>query len=202
MTSARKTAQLLLSGLILPLVFLGVAVRPASAQGAVTITPYVGVFVPTNNSFTALGDVIKRRNSFIGGTRITLWGRSALGIEFTAGYAPARIQVAGATISQDRKSNVFVGGLKLMLGHSPAASGVGFYIGGGPALIHRGQNVLNPKQSQTDLGGIAGAGLRLSLGQMIGLRIDAEDYLYGGNFSGSKDFQNDLVLSAGLSLAF
>jgi hypothetical protein len=34
----------------------------------------------------------------------------------------------------------------------------------------------------------------------VGFRIDLEDYLYDGDFSGDDDFQNDLVISAGLSL--
>jgi hypothetical protein len=181
---------------------LAFASRPAQAQGSVSLTPYAGVFVPTKNSFTSLGNDIKRNNSFIGGGRLTLWGRSPLGVEFSAGFAPARVVVAGATINASRKTNVFVGGLKLMFGLSPATSPLGVYIGAGPAIVRRGSDVSNNNQSQTDFGGLVGAGLRLPLGSGIGVRFDAEDYLYGGNFSGSKQFQNDLVLSGGLSLRF
>lgn len=184
------------------LILLAATARPAAAQGAVSLTPYAGIFVPTNNSFNSVGNDIKRRNAFIGGGRLTIWGKSILGLEFTGGFSPAKVQVAGATINEDRKTNVFVGGLKLMLGLSPAASGVGFYVGGGPAVVRRGQDVLNTSQSTTDFGGIVGAGLRLPLARSAAVRFDAEDYLYKGDFDGSKDFQNDLVLTAGLSLQF
>ena len=32
--------------------------------------------------------------------------------------------------------------------------------------------------------------------------VETEDYFYGGNFDGSRRFQNDLVLSAGLAIGW
>jgi len=187
---------------VLALLGLAVGARSARAQGSMSITPYAGIFVPTSNSFSSLGNSIKRNNSFIGGGRFTFWGKSLLGIELVAGYAPARIKVAGATINANRTSKVVVAGLKLMLGVSPASSGLGFYVGAGPAFIRRGEDVLHSNRSQTDFGAVVGAGIRLPLGDMLGVRFDAEDYMYGGNFSGSKSYQNDLALTAGLSVRF
>ena len=181
---------------------LALAAQPVQAQGGVSITPFAGAFVPTKNSFTSLGNDIKRSNSFIGGARLTFWAKSPLGLEFVAGYAPARVEVAGATINASRHSNVVVGGLKLMLGISPAVSPLGLYVGVGPAIIRRGTDVLHNNRSQTDFGGVLGGGVRLPLGHSIGVRFDVEDYVYGGDFSGSKQFQNDLALTAGLSASF
>ena len=181
---------------------LALGARPALAQGAVSFTPYAGIFVPTNNSFAELGNDIKRNNSFVGGARLTFWGKRPVGFEISAGYTPARIKVAGATINGTRNSNVFLGSLKLMLGVSPATSPLGIYLGLGPALIRRGVDVLHANQSQTDFGGVVGAGVRVPISHGVALRFDAEDYLYGGNFSGSKKFQNDIALTAGLSLLF
>jgi hypothetical protein len=184
------------------LLALALGAQPARAQGSVSITPYAGIYVPTKNAFSTVGNDIKRKNSFFGGGRLTFWGKSPLGLELTAGFAPAKVEVAGGTINASRNTNVFAGGMKLMLGISPAVAPIGFYVGGGPALIRRGANLLNGNQSQTDFGGLLGAGLRLPLGRSVGVRFDAEDYLYDGDFSGSNSFQNDLVLTAGLSLAF
>ncbi len=181
---------------------LAAGTRSASAQGSVSITPYGGIFVPTKNSFSSLGNSIKRNNSFIGGGRLTFWGRGPVGAEFVAGYAPARIKVAGATINANRDSKVVVASLKLMLGVSPAVSGLGFFVGAGPAFIRRGEDILDSNKSKSDFGANIGAGIRIPLGSMIGLRFDAEDYMYGGNFSGSKTYQNDLALTAGLSVRF
>ena len=177
-----------------------VTARPADAQGIGSVVPWAGIYVPTKNKFSGVGGDIKRENSFIGGGRITLWGKSPLGLELSAGYAPANISVAGATVNGERKSNVFVGSLKLMLGLSQATSPVGIYIGAGPAVIRRGDDLLHEGESHTDFGGAIGAGVRIPVAGSLAVRFDAEDYLYGGNFSGSKDFQNDLALSAGLSL--
>lgn len=181
---------------------LAPGVRPVAAQGSVGFTPWAGIYVPTRNSFSSVGNDIKRKNSFIGGARLTFWGKSPLGIELSAGYSPARIRVAGATVNADRNSKVFLAGLKLMAGVSPASSGVGIYLGAGPAVIRRGEDVLHTGTSQTDFGAVAGAGIRFPLAHAISVRFDAEDYLYGGDFDGSKSFQNDLALSAGLSFTF
>lgn len=187
---------------ILGVLGLALVTRPVAAQGSLTLTPYAGAFVPTKNEFSSVGNDIKRNNSFIAGARLTFWGNSPLGLEFTGGYAPAKVEVAGATINEDRNTNVFVGSAKLMLGISPASSSLGLYVGGGPAVIRRGEDVTQESESQTDFGGVLGAGIRLPLGQAIGVRFDVEDYLYNGDFSGDDDFQNDLVLSAGLSFRF
>jgi Outer membrane protein beta-barrel domain len=186
----------------LALLMLALGARPVQAQGSVSVTPYAGIYVPTKNSFSSVGNDIKRKNSFFGGGRLTFWGKSPLGVEFTGGFAPAKVEVAGGTINASRNTNVFAGGVKLMLGISPAVAPIGIYVGGGPAIIRRGADLLNGNQSQTDFGGLIGAGIRLPLGQSFGVRFDAEDYLYDGDFSGSNSFQNDLVLTAGLSLVF
>jgi hypothetical protein len=191
-----------LAASMLVLAGLAVGARSAEAQGSVSITPYAGIFVPTRNSFSSLGNSIKRNNSFIGGGRLTFWGRGLFGAEFVAGYTPARIKVAGATINANRDSKVVVASLKLMVGVSPAVSGLGFYVGAGPAYIRRGEDILDSNKSKSDFGANVGVGVRLPLGSMIGLRFDAEDYMYGGNFSGSKSYQNDLALTAGLSVRF
>ena len=178
------------------------SVERANAQGSVSISPWFGMYVPTQNSYSLLGTDIRRRNSFIGGGRITFWGKSPVGLELSAGLAPARTTFAGATINGDRNTNVFVGSVKLALGLSPATSPVGIHIGVGPAIIRRGHDVLRQNRSVTDLGGVLGFGVRFPLAPHVGLRFDAEDYLYGGDFDGSKKFQNDLVLSVGLSVGF
>ncbi len=175
---------------------------PSANAQSVSVTPWFGMYVPTQNSYSLLGTDIKRRNSFIGGGRLTIWGKSPVGVEFSAGIAPARTTFAGAVVNGDRNTNVFVGSVKLALGLSQATSPVGIHIGVGPAIIRRGRDVLHQDRSVTDLGGVVGVGIRLPLASHVGLRFDAEDYLYGGDFDGSKKFQNDLALSVGLSLGF
>lgn len=179
-----------------------VSAVPAAAQSGFSFTPWAGAYVPTRNSFSTVGSDIRRDNSFIMGARITTWGRSPVGFELTAGFAPARVHVAGTTVNEDRNTQVFVGGAKLLLGLSPENSRVGIFLSGGPSIIRRGHNVGTADQSTTDWGGVLGLGVRIPFSASVGLRLEAEDYFYGGNFDGSRKFQNDLVLSAGLALGW
>jgi hypothetical protein len=177
---------------------------PAAAQSGFSVTPWAGAYVPTRNSFSSVGSDIRRDNSFIAGASLTFWGHSPIGLEFTGGCAPARVHVSGTgtTINGDRNTQVFVGGAKLMLGLSPATSRVGIFLSGGPSIIRRGKDVANNDQSTTDWGGVLGLGVRIPFSASVGLRLQTEDYFYGGNFDGSRKFQNDLVLSAGLALGW
>jgi len=179
-----------------------VGVTPAVAQSGVSVTPWAGAYVPTRNSFSTVGTDIKRDNSFIAGARLTFWGKSPVGFELTGGFAPAHVSVAGTTVNADRNSQVFVAGAKLMLGLSPATSRVGFFLSGGPSFIRVGHDVARESESRTDWGGVGGLGVRIPFSASVGMRLEVEDYFYGGNFDGSKKFQNDLVLSAGLALGW
>jgi hypothetical protein len=79
---------------------------------------------------------------------------------------------------------------------------VGVFLSGGPSLIRRGKDVLQEDQSATDWGGVVGLGIRIPFSAAVGLRLETEDYFYGGNFSTGRAFQNDLVLSAGLAIGW
>jgi hypothetical protein len=197
-----RSTKGLVGALALVGVVSAVSARPASAQSGFSVTPWAGAYVPTRNSFSTVGSDIRRDNSFIMGARITTWGRSPVGFEFTGGFAPARVRVAGTTVNESRNTQVFVGGLKVLLGLSPENSRLGIFLSGGPSLIRRGHNVGTADQSSTDWGGVLGLGFRIPFSQSVGLRLETEDYFYGGNFDGSRKFQNDLVLSAGLAIGW
>jgi hypothetical protein len=190
-------------GIALVALLGAVGIAPAAAQRG-SFTPWAGAYVPTRNEFSAVGTDIKRDNSFIMGARFTFWGNSPVGFELTGGFAPARVHISGTntTVNGDRNTQVFVGGAKLMLGLSPAESRVGVFLSGGPSLIRRGKDVLQEDQRATDWGGVVGLGIRIPFSAAVGLRLETEDYFYGGNFSTGRAFQNDLVLSAGLAIGW
>lgn len=172
---------------------------PAVAQ---SLTIWGGVYSPLGSDVNlgAVGGSVQRNNSFAGGLRLTGWGSNILGVEAVGGYSPASVNVAGGTINGQRNLNVFTGGLKLMLGVSPRISPLGIYVGAGPAVIRRGEDVTSQSNSNTAFGGVVGAGMRIPVSSSIGLRLDAEDYIYKGNIGGDNSTRNDLVLSTGLSL--
>lgn len=187
--------------ILLAAALLVLSAAPAVAQGGANIVPWVGVYIPTRNSFSDLDNaVFKRDVSVIGGARLTFWGNGILGFEATGGYAPAKIK--GETINETN-TNLLVASGRLLLALSPVTNRVGFYIGAGPALVTRGKNPFDDDRSSTDFGATAGAGFRFALGQSgrSAVRLDFEDYLYNGDFGGGDKFQNDLVASLGLSIA-
>ena len=177
------------------------AARPAAAQAGFSVTPWGGAYVPTRNNFESVDSDIERDNSFVFGARLTAWGDSPFGIELVGGYSPAQVTIQGETINEDRNTQVFMTGLKVMFGLSPATSRVGVYLGAGPALIRRGEDVTEEGASATDFGGVAGLGIRIPFSEAVGLRLDVEDFFYDGDFGGDR-FQNDLVLSAGLAIGW
>ncbi|HET9387432.1 MAG TPA: outer membrane beta-barrel protein [Gemmatimonadales bacterium] len=188
-------------GIALVALIGAVGVAPAAAQRG-SFTPWAGAYVPTNNSFSTVGTDIKRDNSFIMGARFTFWGKSPIGFELTGGFAPANVTVSGTTINEDRNTQVFLGGAKLMLGLSPATSRLGVFLSGGASVIRVGHNVAHENESTTDWGGVVGLGFRIPFSSSVGLRLEGEDYFYGGDFDGSRKFQHDLVLSAGLAIGW
>jgi hypothetical protein len=190
-----------LRGMICTAVLAATVTAPAAAQGGVNIVPWVGVYIPTRNSFSDLANAtFKRDVSVIVGARLTFWGTGMLGFEATGGYAPAK--VGGETVNETN-TNLLVASGRLLLALSPVTNSVGFYIGAGPALVTRGRNTFDDDRSSTDFGGTVGVGLRFALGGSgrSAIRVDLEDYLYNGDFGGGDKFQNDLVASLGVSIA-
>jgi hypothetical protein len=175
---------------------------PATAQSSTSIGIWGGAYTPLGKQVDLgqIGGTVQRNNSFAGGGRLTLWGKTLMGLEAVAGISPAHVDVAGATVNGQRSLNVFAGGVKLMLGVSPAVSPFGLYLGAGPAIVRRGNDVTTQSGSKTALGGVVSVGLRFPVSGGLGLRADAENYIYKGDIGGQSGTRNDLMLSAGLSL--
>jgi hypothetical protein len=189
-----------LAGSVTALAVISTAATPAAAQGGVELTPWVGAYIPTNNSVGALDEDISRNTGAAGGVRLTFWGTGNLGFEATGGYAPAKI--GNETVNQSGNTDLLLANARLLLALSPVTNSVGFYLAAGPALLSRGSDPFDNDASSTDFGGVLGLGFRFGGGDdnRIGFRIDLEDYLYNGDFGGGDDFQNDLVTSLGVSI--
>lgn len=183
-----------------------VATAPAAlrAQGSTRLGIYGGVFTPLGSDLDlgAVGGQVKRQNSLAVGARLTFWGPGILGVEAVGGYSPAKTKVAGGTVNSSRNLNLFVGGLKLLVGISPAMSPIGFQFSAGPAVIRRGHDVTSQDNSETKFGGVFGAGVRFPIGSAVSLTVDGEDYIYKSTIGTNEETRNDLILSAGLSFGF
>jgi hypothetical protein len=180
----------------------GVGPAHAFAQSSTSLGIYGGIYSPLGRDpdVSTVGASVERNNSFAGGARLTYWGSGALGLEAVGGFTPASVDVAGAPINRTRNQDVLTAGLKLMLGVSPAASPIGVHIGVGPAFIRRNTNAFQESGSLSRLGGVLGVGFRFPVASNLHLRLDAEDYMYGGRLGNDSRTWNDLILSTGLSI--
>ena len=180
----------------------GAGPAQAFAQGSTSIGVYGGVYSPLGSdpSLGTLGARVDRNNSFAGGARLTYWGPSVLGLELEGGLSPAKVDIAGAPINQSRDQDVLTVALKLMAGLSPTVAPLGLHLGIGPAFIRRNGDAFQQSGSISRFGVVAGAGVRFPLSSRVHLRLDGEDYIYGGKLGSDSRTWNDLVLSAGLGL--
>ena len=163
-----------------------------------SLTPWAGMYVPTRNHYSTVEGDIKRKSAFMYGGQMSWYPRGPLGLELAAGFSPARTQFAGATVNEFRNLDVFVASARLLVGVSPALSPVSVFAKAGPAYV-RHSDPRDPDKHLAEWGGVLGMGMRFPFTRAVGLRLDGEDYMYGGRFDGTRKFQNDLVFSAGVS---
>ncbi len=178
----------------------GVGPAQAFAQSSTTFGVYGGIYSPLGQdpSLSGVGGSIDRNNSFAGGARLTFWGPGIFGVEAVGGFTPAKVEIAGAPINETRNQDILTAGLKLMAGLSPSVSPLGIHVGVGPAFIRRGGDAFSESNSKSRFGVVAGAGIRLPVSSRVHIRVDAEDYIYGGSIGNTDKTWNDLILSTGL----
>jgi hypothetical protein len=194
------------------LVLLAAPALPASAQsrrGQVDLTPFAGVFVPTNNivdadAITTGTPAVKHSTALVVGGRLTYWLRSNLGLEASVAFSPNEIESTALGIPGDVDADFLVGSLRLVCaigkpGHAAflMTGGVGFF----------GTTYDDPLDMTTGGLGILGFGARIPLGGPIALRLQVEDQISTTEWetvNGKTDLklQNDLTFKGGLTLSF
>jgi hypothetical protein len=197
MSSFRLTARIV--ALAMGVALCGPLTKSLAAQASVDLTPFAGAYVPTAD-LSNLGTSVKNKTSLAVGTRLTFWGAGRLGVEGTFAFAPSKLtSPPGGSVNVNAR--VVTGSASLLLGILPAGSTSALFLRAGPAVIARGGDAFNNISNKTKWGGVVGAGVRVPLGS-VGLRVDAEDYLYNGKFgsNGRSSFQNDLMFTAGLAI--
>jgi hypothetical protein len=199
-------------------------VLPVVAQTQLEIAPYVGLYWPTSSLASMGGAKLQQQMSVIEGARVTLWGPGRLGIEGTVGYARSDVWTSNALTYPARLTT---GSVKARLRMSPPAARAALQVAGGVAWVgHCGYAYqwwyTGP---WTFVGGIANVSAVIKLVRSLGLRFDAEDFVYAAHLgqctrygapeggvcevyigaptngpTGSR-LQNDLVLSIGIDFA-
>jgi len=210
---------------------LATAASPLAAQGSsLTVTPFVGVYVPTGRLGVwdrtsveggSVRTIVEQRSSMALGARLTgrltdrvavegalAWAPSSVrtaissDLLFQAGPAPA---VAGSTLTG---TAVWLGSVSLLLDLVRPTPALALYAKVGPVLVSRtGAEVWTGVDGRTDVGGQVGAGLRIRMGPGLSLRLDAEDAVSRARLTEAATgaatanrLQNDLLFSAALAI--
>ncbi len=181
-----------------------VMAAPAAAQNkGIELNGFAGLYAPMDeNGLEGTREAVRRGSLAFGG-RLGYWSGGLLGVEAVGAFSQARMRVTLNSGSQFARGTYFgAGGGKLMLNLTPKSTLLGLAIGGGPALVMFGKSVRDSDEKDSFMGGVAGATLRLNVGQNVALRGDVEDFLYSADFGLGKKLRHDLLLSGGISIQF
>ena len=195
------------------------AAAPARAQlPGLEIEPYIGVFVPgtdvIDEEIAGVDLTIGHQQSFAVGGRLTLWLLGPLGLEGNIMYAFSDVEVdaLGFSLLADEGAHVWAADARLLWNLLPLGP-IGLHLSGGLATINHGGDFYDlVTDGESSVGGVVGGGLRVKLPGLLGVRADADAYLYSIDLAASvsevippvifdSQFQVDFVLSAGLILS-
>jgi len=195
------------------LALVAVAAPAQAQQGTVDFTAYGGFYVPTTDLIDTFAGqpvtpTIKQKSAFIFGGRVTGWVTDAVGIEGAFGWALSDVK-ENTSGGVTENANVWLADLSLLYAFPMQSDAASFFVKAGPTLVgHTGKDFWDGISGRTDIGGTAGVGVRFKVAPMVLIRVDAEDHVFSAKFTedatGSETdskLQNDLVFSAGLSIA-
>jgi len=207
-------------------VLLGITcgVLPVAGQVQLEVAPYVGLYWPTSVLASEGFVTLQQQTSVIRGARMILWWRR-LGTEGSVGYAPSGVRASNNGLTYP--SHVWTGSAKARLRVTPPAARAALQIAGGVGFVGRGGYAYPPWYVGpfSFVGGIANVVGVIKVLRWVGVRFDAEDFVYSAHLGQCTRYgaspggvcevyipnptgwptdsrlQNDLVLSVGVALA-
>ena len=210
------------------LVILLAGAGSGAAQGIqVDLVPYAGLYVAATSlaEFTVTDpDVaikVGQEPALLLGGRVDLWLARDFGIEGTFGYALSNAKLEAEDASgttnlcdepdQECSAYVWIAGASAIYRFLyPEGASYSIYMSAGLSLIGRGGDFWSDVDGTTDFGGTFGVGFTQDFSKQVGLRVNAEYYIYSfqlkatdedlGNIETDSKLQSDLVLSAALAI--
>lgn len=188
------------------------------AKTGFSITPYIGVTVPTADllNYAKAGSttpqVTKIPIGFTFGGRLGIGLGNRVGIEGDVGYSPGSLELSdsGTKVNQDVKTLTGSGRVTFYL--IPRTSPLWIGVSGGVGAIRHtfaagGAADLAGVKPNTSVGGVIGASAGIRLGRIIAFNVGAEDYLYNAKFDQNgqplaEKKQHDIHVTAGLRVPF
>lgn len=174
----------------------------ASAQlsGAVVVTPYVGLYTPTNDvarlglvtGGTSASVIARHQSAAAYGANLSYWLNDRFGIEGGAVYSGSHVRSSGRVADPtgvnffdptSEQAHVWLGSAKLMMQLMPAESDFNLRFGFGPAVITHGgsayaSDATGKFTGLTDVGAAMSLCSRIPLMSNVAIRLRAEDYVY------------------------
>lgn len=208
-------------------------VLPGQTGHRIVVTPYAGAFVPTgklarfgHNAPSNAGLGLQQRNGLALGANASYWFTDRTGIEVGGMYAFSDAKslagpgggMPGFPAAGTRTAYVLAGSARLMLNILPISERTAVRFGIGPAVIRHDGTAYKADETGvlsglTDYGAALSLCTKLPLGNVVNVRLRAEDYIYRseiryfhGTGGGASDLvfdartQHDLVFSAGLQM--
>ncbi len=205
-----------LFGIGAAMAFLGAT--PALAQlPGIEVEPYLGVFVPVldlvDDAQLGFDVSASQKEALALGGRVTVWLPGPLGFEGNFVYALSDVEQSIGGAAEDVDANVWALDGRVVLKFGVPLAPISFHVNGGIALIDHGGDAYDiVTDGDSSVGGVVGAGLRVKLPGLLGIRLDAQSYLYsaeitaddplfGGERTFGSQFQADIVVSAGLVIS-
>lgn len=189
------------------LAFSGAAQSAAAQSWAVT--PWVGYYLPTADIIgtDVVADEVSQQSALAFGGRVSRMFNSNWGAEFSLGYAASGIEDSDDEVD----GNLMLFSLRAMY-MFPTSGRMNIYGAFGLGYITRGGDAWDAGagfdvDGKNDIAGNIALGVMFPVSEIMKLRIELEDYLYSAKFeSGGIEsdgqFQNDLMISAGLHIPF
>jgi outer membrane protein with beta-barrel domain len=190
---------------------------PATKKG-LSITPYIGVNIPTEDLYTiGSGTSAQSTKVSVGltfGGRLGIGLGNRVGIEGDVGYSPGSVDIqtgAGGTTNFNQDVRILSGSGRVTLYLIPRTSPFWLGVSGGVGAVRHtfktgtaGSPTVKPG---TDVGGVLGAGAGIRIGRLLAVSIGVEDYLYNASFDvdGTKTAekkQHDIRITGGIRVPF
>lgn len=190
---------------------------PAAKKG-VSITPYIGVNIPTADLYT-LGSGTTAQNTRIAvgltfGGRLGIGLGNRFGIEGDVGYSPGSVDFetgTGGTTTFNQDVRILSGSGRATFYLIPRTSPFWIGVSGGVAAVRhtfKAGTAGSPNVTPgTNVGGVLGASAGIRIGRLLAIHIGAEDYLYSASFdvNGAKTAekkQHDIRITGGVRVPF
>ena len=174
-------------------------VQSASAQG-VSVTPFIGAYLPVSNVADDGGFDVKQKTGIAFGGRLTYMMQGNWGIEGEVAYASSKLEFDG--VDGDNGNVIFFGAKAMYF--FPSASNFRMHGGFGVGFTSRGGDDWDGADETSTIGGILNLGFTTPLSGMMKLRVDVEDYI--GSIAPvdglDSKLQNDLLITAGVMIPF